>query len=238
MSDDNSTSLGEGYDTVTPTALIISGADQYADPWHAYAETSARIATVLADRGFHVNTREDLEASFATLDDRTDLLVVNAGTSSKESPQDAFDRPAREALLRYLARGGPVLAMHSSASTVPNLPEWEAIVGARWEEGATMHPPLGSGHIVVYPDRHSIVAPSTDFEIWDERYSYMRVANDVIPLASHQYAGLEHPLFWARRYGQSRVVYDALGHDQRSYDSPDHVAMLGRAALWLVGELH
>lgn len=223
---------------MTLTALIVSGADQYADPWHAYAETSARIAMVLADHGFDVSTREDLEASLATLGERTDLLVVNAGTSSKEPPQDAFDRPAREGLLRYLARGGPVLAMHSSASTVPTLPEWEGILGARWEVGTTMHPPLGFGHVVVHPDRHSIVASSTDFEIWDERYSYMRVASDVISLASHQYDGREHPLLWARRYGQSRVVYDALGHDQRSYDSPDHVAILGRAARWLVGEPH
>ncbi len=219
---------------MTHSALIVSGAGRYADPWHAYDATSARIEAVLTDHGFRVDTSEDVEGSLARLDNGTELLVVNAGISTWDSPEDASDRAARQGLLRFLGRGGPVLAMHSSASTLPTVPEWEGIIGCRWVEGTTMHPTIGIGHIGVHPERHSIVAQSADFDIWDERYSYLRVMGDLVPLASHEHGGLKHPLLWARRYGRSRVVYDALGHDERSYDSGDHVAIIGRAARWLV----
>lgn len=220
---------------MTDTALIVSGAGRYADPWHQYAETSARIAAVLSDHGFRVQTSVDVAASLAGLDHRTDLLVMNAG-SSVEHPSADEDRQACDGLLRYLSRGGPVLAMHSSASTLRTAPEWESVMGGRWLQGITMHPPIGSCHVKVYPERHPIVALSSDFEIYDEGYSYLRVADDVGTLASHRHDGLEHPLLWVRRYGRSPIVYDALGHDQRSYDSPGHVAILSRAARWLVDE--
>jgi type 1 glutamine amidotransferase len=33
------------------------------------------------------------------------------------------------------------------------------------------------------------------------------------------------------------VIYDALGHDERSYDSPGHREIIARAARWLVADL-
>ena len=104
------------------------------------------------------------------------------------------------------------------------------------------------------PGRHPIVAGLGDFELCDERYSYLRVAPDVIPLATHQHDGIEHPLLWARtwpapgpdaaalrgaaaRTSGARIVYDALGHDGRSYDPPEHTEIIGRAIRWLAGDL-
>jgi hypothetical protein len=52
------------------------------------------------------------------------------------------------------------------------------------------------------------------------------------PLYVHEQGGA-HPLIWARTIGDSRVVYDALGHDVRSYESPEHVELLGRVVSWL-----
>lgn len=46
-------------------------------------------------------------------------------------------------------------------------------------------------------------------------------------------AGFRHPLVWAREFGRSRLVYDALGHDPRSYDSEGHRALIAQALGWL-----
>ena len=46
-----------------------------------------------------------------------------------------------------------------------------------------------------------------------------------------------HRLVWTRQNGRSRVLYDALGHDTTSYDSPGHVALLRRAVRWLLHDL-
>ncbi len=100
-----------------------------------------------------------------------------------------------------------------------------------------MHPKTGHCQITTYPGRHPICAPVTDFDIIDERYSYLRTAPDVVPLAAHEHGGELHPLFWARVLGQSRVVTDALGHDERSYDSAAHCELISRAARWLTWAL-
>ena len=45
---------------------------------------------------------------------------------------------------------------------------------------------------------------------------------------------IEHPLIWAYRGPASRVVYDALGHDVRSYDSEQHRTLVPKAVGWLL----
>ncbi|WP_308465934.1 ThuA domain-containing protein [Rathayibacter soli] len=219
-------------------ATILSGAGRYADPWHPFSETSECISAILRDAGFAVEISERVDErmrALATAETRTpDLLVVNVGNPSDPDPADAATRAG---LLAYLNAGGTVLAMHVSATSFPAIPEWESIVGGIWVRGTTMHPDAGLARIHVYPDRHAIVAPLNDFELIDERYSYLRVDPGVVPLATHEHGGLKHPLFWAWHYGSARVVYDALGHDAASFESATHRQLVRRAALWLVDGL-
>ena len=53
------------------------------------------------------------------------------------------------------------------------------------------------------------------------------------PIAEHEEDGMRHPLIWARELGHSRLVYDGLGHDARSYESTAHRELLIRALDWL-----
>ena len=76
----------------------------------------------------------------------------------------------------------------------------------------------------------------TDFEVLDERYSYLEVRDDVMVIGDHVHDDVVHPMIWAREHGAGRVVYDGLGHDTRSYDSAGHRALLQRAVDWLVGD--
>jgi type 1 glutamine amidotransferase len=82
---------------------------------------------------------------------------------------------------------------------------------------------------------HPITAGLADFSLVDERYTGLAVDPDVVGLVSHRHAGETHPLLWAREYGRSRIVYDALGHDTRSYESPVHRELIRRAAVWALG---
>jgi type 1 glutamine amidotransferase len=100
-----------------------------------------------------------------------------------------------------------------------------------------MHPDLGDASIEVDTDAHPIVAGVADFEVHDERYSWMRTSPEVRGLAWHEHDGARHPLLWTHHYGGARVVYDALGHDERSYRSAPRRTLVSRAALWLLGRL-
>jgi type 1 glutamine amidotransferase len=135
----------------------------------------------------------------------------------------------------FLARGGGVLAIHIGASTLIDMPEWEQVTGMRWIEGISMHPPLGPAHVRVHPERHAIAAPLHDFDLIDERYCDLRIAPDVVPFVSHDHEGTNQPLAWARRYGDARVVTDALGHGAESFASPEHQELLRRSLLWVTG---
>jgi type 1 glutamine amidotransferase len=221
-------------------ALILSGAGRYADPWHPFADTSARLAGILSEQGFDVEVSEDVDARLATLGGPAapDLLVLNVGDPSltdPEHPEPVAERRGRDGLLAYLANGRPLLAMHVTSTSLRGVPEWEGILGAVWVRGTTMHPDYSWARIHVHPDRHPIVSGLADFDVQDERYTHLRTAPDLVPLATHEHEGGEYPLLWARTYGDARVVYDALGHDTASYDSPTHRAIIGRAVRWLSG---
>jgi type 1 glutamine amidotransferase len=232
----------DGRNPMPHHALILSGAGRYADPWHPFAATSSRIADILRGEGIEVEISEDVDARLAALADgeagsAPDLLVLNIGDpalTDPEHPQPEAERLARTGLLAHLAAGRSLLAMHVSSTSLRGVPEWEDILGGVWVRGTTMHPDYSRARIHVYPERHPIVAGLTDFEVEDERYTYLRTAPDLVPLATHEHDGAEFPLLWARSYGDARVVYDALGHDEASYESDAHRAIVAAAARWLL----
>src|SRR6185437_13791864 len=212
-------------------SLILSGGGEYRDPWHPFAATSERLAGLLWNLGHEVEVSEFVGERVADLRG-WDLVVVNAAAG----PQ-ADTGAAAAGLRAALSRGVGVLAVHVGACTLLRLPEWEAVTGAAWVSGRSAHPKAGPCRITTYPERHPVCTPVTDFDIIDERYVRLRTAPDVVPLAAHEHEGEVHPLLWARVLGRSRVVTDALGHDERSYDSAAHRELISRAAQWLTRAL-
>jgi type 1 glutamine amidotransferase len=212
-------------------SLILSGGGKYSDPWHSFAATSARIAALLAAIGHEVEISDLVADSVADLRG-WDLIVVNAAAGP---PGDTS--AAQAGLLAALDRGVGVLAIHVGACALLRLPVWESVTGAAWISGRSMHPKAGPCRILTHPERHPICAPVADFDIVDERYCYLRVAPDIVPLAVHEHAGELHPLLWARAWNNARVVTDLLGHDERSYDSPSHRELVSQAARWLTLEI-
>ncbi|GAB7193444.1 hypothetical protein NUM3379_41540 [Kineococcus sp. NUM-3379] len=223
-----------------PRALLLSGGGRYADPWHPFAETSARLAAVLADCGLDVVTRDDVDAALTGLGGRgawPDLLVLNVGQPRDGSPAPAPGPPA-EGFTAYLRSGRPLLAVHSSSTGFDGFDPWEERLGGRWVHGVSMHPEHGTAAVYVLPGRHPVVAGLADFETLDERYTHLRVSPDVVAVAEHDHEGVRHPLVWVRQDpgggGRARTAYDALGHDARGYDSPEHLELLRRLVRWLL----
>ncbi len=215
-------------------SLILSGTGEYADPWHPFGATSERIAAILTGLGHEVRISDRVADRVADLD-QWDLVVVNAAAGPQADRAAA--RAARAGLATALDRGVGLLAIHVGATTLLRLPEWEPVTGAAWVNGHSMHPKVGPCRILTYPDRHPVCATVADFDIVDERYTHLRTAPDIVPLAAHVHEGVRYPLLWCRERARSRVVADALGHDERSYDSAAHRELITRAARWLTGEI-
>ncbi|WP_353813378.1 ThuA domain-containing protein [Agromyces sp. SYSU T00266] len=220
-------------------AMILSGAGRYADPWHPYAETSARLAELVADAGFEVEIREDVDAALGTLGDDVTLLVVNAGDPDRSSidgeplPADAEPAAVDDGpLAAALDRGIGILAVHAAASSLREVEAFDRAIGGRWEWDVSWHPPFGDARVHLVGN-HAVREGLDDFALEDERYSSLLLHDVIEPIAEHEQDGIRHPLVWAREIGPSRLVYDALGHDTRSYDSPGHRALIANAIDWL-----
>lgn len=210
--------------------LILSGGGQFTDPWHPFAETSDALAQLLRQAGHTVDIRNDVEHAATELS-AVDVLVANAA----DGPVGAERTAAHDALRRYLADGGPVFALHVGASTLLGLPEWEGITGMSWVDGQSMHPPLGDSRMLVDPSADPIAAGLGDFDIVDERYSKLRTDGAYRAFVTHVLDGTTYPVMWARQSGPSRVVVDTMGHDRRSFDSPEHRQLIERSFEWLAG---
>jgi type 1 glutamine amidotransferase len=213
-------------------ALILSGGGRYSDPWHPFGATSTRLAGIGERLGLTVEIAEELEARLVDLRG-VDVVVANAAAGPVTDDHEA----AVSGLRAFLARGGGILAVHVGASTLIGMPDWEDVTGMAWIAGVSMHPALGPAHVNVHPDRHAIAAGVDDFDLVDERYCHLRVAPDVVPFVSHEHEGTNQPLAWARRYGNARIVTDALGHGESSFDSPEHTQLIRRSFQWLAGTL-
>jgi uncharacterized protein len=214
--------------------LIISGAGPYADQWHPFAETSARLAAVIGDLGHHVRVADDVEGELLA-GPTPDLLVLNVGSSDSSRPAETC-AAIGQVLLDHLAAGRGLLGVHASATSFTGVLQWPEIIGGVWVWGESMHPELGPARIELVGD-HPVVAGLPDhLEVVDERYTGLVLRPGITVLGQHEHEGRRHPMIWARESGPGRVVYDGLGHDTRSYDSPDHVRLLQRSVPWLLGE--
>ncbi len=215
-------------------AMVLAGTGRYGDPWHPFVRTSARLADVLRDAGFAVTVTEDMDDGLARLDD-VELIVVNAGDPWHNGETRRGAPPASVAALdAAVDRGIGVLAIHNAISSLRDYPRWRALLGGDWVTGVSGHPPLGPARIRVHPSG-PLAGMALSFDVDDERYIDLVVDDDVGVLADHEHEGVVHPLVWTRVEGASRVAYDALGHDERSYDSSAHRDVVRRLALWATG---
>jgi type 1 glutamine amidotransferase len=211
--------------------LVLSGSGRYSDPWHPLAQTSARLADILRERGHDVEVSSDIDDRLTDLSE-VDVLVVNASDSARHDA-DA-DVPtiaeARSGLLAFHARGGGIVAVHSASLTLRGIPEWPDLIGGRWVIGTSMHPDIGEADIHVLP--HAVTTGVADFRTFDERYSSLEVHPRATPLGWHAHDGAAHPLMWALQSDAGRAVYLGLGHDDRAYEAPETRLLVGQAVQW------
>ncbi|UFU01979.1 ThuA domain-containing protein [Ruania suaedae] len=234
------------------TAVVISGAGRYADPWHDFEGTSAALAEMLSERGLDARVLRTGEVEAGQLGE-PDLIVVNAGGGSTPvaQSQDAEDvraRDLRDAVLAALAAGVPVLATHTGSNTFYEHDQWAQVLGGRWvpkpeveagrAERASWHPPRGPAQVRLTDRLHPITAGLTgEVEIDDERYTDLEVSPDSTVLLEHEEDGRTHALVWAAEAVpglRGRAVYDALGHDGDAVRARVRTLLLDRELAWLL----
>jgi len=221
-----------------PRNLILAGGVS-----HDFSTMAPALAGVLALSGIESTVTEDVPQAFAEIDaGGLDLLTVVMLRWSMKEPRFedrraqyglSLDAAQRESIRSFVASGGALFAVHGAVISFDDFPEWKEIVGARWVWGSSFHPPYGPV-AATFGRSHAITEDLPDFDLNDEVYSGLDMADGVQPLMTLSAPGIEPPQpgLWARPFGEGRVVYSALGHDAESVRHPVHSRLLRRCALW------
>ncbi len=128
-----------------------------------------------------------------------------------------------EAIRRYLENGGRWFALHASNSVRDNM-LLPGILGSRF----LVHPPYGRFSVSITKPSDPLLAGIEPFEVDDELYVIEPHGEiDVLLHArwggeamGRQVADGVRPLMYRHRVGKGAVLYLALGHSAREFDTP------------------
>jgi type 1 glutamine amidotransferase len=89
-------------------------------------------------------------------------------------------------------------------------------------------------------------APSKDFELTEEWYSFKNIANDLHVILAQDTAGMEghpyqrpsYPATWARQHGRGRVFHTSLGHREDVWTNPLFQEILFGGIAWATGTVN
>ncbi|MCL3859748.1 ThuA domain-containing protein [Actinotalea sp. K2] len=217
--------------------LVLVGRGRYEDPWHDHAATAVRVLRVLDDLQVPVTVRSTFPDALADATaESTALLVVAAGRGRVDPGFDGDDQAwvafhARLAAL--VAQGVPLLGLHQAANTFADSPTWARDLGGRWVPDRSWHPPIGQASFRAVDVDHPVTTGLAGVEAYDERYCDLEIDRRSHVLLTAEHEGREHPVVW-QAPGPGRVLYDGLGHDERSYESPSRSDLLRREIAWLL----
>lgn len=228
--------------------MILSGSGRYTDPWHPLDKTSVKLREIAAQiPDVTVELREDIDVALGELSARQDVkvLLVNAADPHRNNPEDLVVDQAEVAaagtgLDAFLGRGGMLYAVHCAAASLSDFPAYRDALGIRWIPGVSFHPDFSEFEVDVTPrgTAHAIFAGQGNFTVADERYTDLEQAPGLEVLAQHTLDGVDHPILAIHRRTErgSLVpsIYDALGHDERSYDSQRRRELVRESLVWLL----
>lgn len=214
-------------------AVIACGSGRYADPWHPFATTSTLLAELLTTAGFTTVVEDDVDAAMTRLDG-VSLLVVNAGDPWRGGPPTPAPMASAAGFRQALHHGIGILGMHTAPATMRGYPEWAPAVGAIWLPGISTHPPASDITVTIHDPQLAVagIAAGGAIRVFDERYCQLQPIGQSDVVATHTVDGTTHPAVWRRQVARSRVAVDLLGHDERSYASETHRALVVALARW------
>lgn len=227
--------------------VVLAGGSPHAHDFDAIRDA---LVVVVTSAGHDVTATSDPDDA-VTLLDTADALVVDglwwrmAGDAyDRWRAAHAYSPPAatRRALMRFVADGGAMVALHTTAICFDDWPEWGDVVGGKWQWGISSHPPFGpvSADVVAERSTHPVVVglPAT-ISLDDEVYGDLDLHADLDVLVTARRDGddTDQPVVWTHRYGDGRVVFDGFGHDAASIRHPDNSRLITQALAWtLVGD--
>ncbi len=213
-------------------ALIITGANN-----HDWKATTEVLKSVLEEDGkVRVDIAADPEAPIFSDPNKLagyDLIVLNLNQGKRW----AADREKN--FLNYVREGGGLVVYHAADNAFSGWDEFDKLVGGTWRskgtsfpEKGTFHPKYGPFEVTVVDTAHPITKGVSTFTTTDERYSNLKLQDNIHVLAQGVTDGKPQPLLFVSEYGNGKMFQTALGHDVNAMKTPQFRETLKRGVIW------
>jgi type 1 glutamine amidotransferase len=224
--------------------LVISGGR------HPYEESTPVLERFLKGAGHDITVTEDPSVLANAPDlNSYDALVFN---TRRENIPDfgewALSSTEQNGMKDFISSGKGFVCLHISTCLPGGWPEYHDITGGGWISGTSFHPPYGRFTVNISNSGHPGVNGVAEFDTDDELYMGLAITegNDVF-LTGHTENGTHpwgpdrapkdmpggtFPLGWTRRYGQGKVFTLLLGHDGKSFESPEFQQIVLNGVNW------
>ncbi|HSJ68184.1 MAG TPA: ThuA domain-containing protein, partial [Anditalea sp.] len=225
-------------------ALILTGNNYPGHPWE---ETTPLIKEAIEERSpIHVDVSYNIEDLGQYKLEDYDLLILNY--ANWEDPT-GLSEASKKAFTNYLSGGGGLMVIHFAngafhyslpGAEESDWPEYREIVRRVWDHHSdSEHDNYGKFTVNITSHQHPITSGIDDFETMDELYFNQKGEKPITPLLSgkSEITGDEEPLAWIYNYGEGKVFQTVLGHDEKSFQSPEFRKILRNAAMWTGGQL-
>ena len=229
--------------------LVISGGR------HPYEESTPILESFLKGAGHDVTVTEDASPlADGSAMSGYDALVFN---TRRENVPDFGDWTLSESQMQglkdYVSGGGGFVCIHIATCVAAAWPEYHDITGGGWISGTSYHPPYGEFTVNVSQAGHPGASGIADFSTNDELYMNLAIkdGNDVFITGTAEdgtwpwgpdrnpthMPGGTYPLGWTRQYGDGNVYVLLLGHDGRSFETPEFQKLVLNGVDWAAAKV-
>jgi len=224
--------------------LVISGGR------HPYAESTPVLESFLKGAGHNVTVTEDASVlADSSAMGGYDTLVFNTRRENVADFGDwSLDKDQQDGVKAFINSGKGFVCLHISTCVANTWPEYHDITGGGWISGTSFHPPYGEYTVNIKDGTHPGVQGISDFSTNDELYMGLAIkdGNNVFitgdaESGTHPWGperkpqdmpGGTFPLGWTRKYGAGNVFVLLLGHDGRSFETPEFQKIVLNGVNW------
>jgi uncharacterized protein len=235
-------STASASDDKSVRVLIITG-----DHGHKWQETTPFLKEILTKAGHKVDVTEApskdlLPANLA----KYDVLLFNYRNTprgAQENPQSVWTDDNKQAFIDAVSGGTGLVVYHHASSAFTGESEFdrefEKLSAGGWRKQG-FHGKMHEFTVKVQKE-HPITRGIKEFHHGrDELYqnSLVTPGSEVLvtaysdPAKDPKNTGKDEPMVWINKYGDGRVVQNALGHDVEAMQSKGFQTLLVRCVEW------
>lgn len=199
--------------------LLLSGGQRQH---HGYREQAFYLSAALEDTGrYQVTQTEEAAVLETPAMEKYDLMIVMA---DRRDDEFKFSPEQQQAIFDFVRDGGGYVSIHAADNAAADWsPEFRKMLGAVFSHFGLPDGKVRKGdYTVKIADPSNPVAKGLkDFELKDELYYHLQIEDDVKPLATVEFEGVDWPVAWTRTYGKGRVFHTVFGHRDFGPDKDD-----------------